>query len=185
MSLRSHFADKNSPIRQFLAIQFPNSRAFLREARRKVRLADTILPNPPDSDVHIPWTTIRMALHYRIRYYFGITPSDEMAAYHGSLRISPTKEFVAYSSRRMYLGEITAKDYGCVYLSPTTVQTYDKRERKVIFSKVLPGRRAYRDFFLQLDTLLEDIQPRGRKLGEVKEDALNRYCFVLGLFEQM
>ena len=184
MSLKSHLADNSSPIRQFLLTEFPNTTRFLKDARRQVRLADTIIPEPASANIHIPWTTIGMALHYRIRYYFGVTSIDEMVAYQAALQLSPTREFAVYNSRRMSQEEISAKANGSVYLSPTTVKTYDRTGRRVTFARVLPGRRGFRDFFLQLESLLEELQPSGRKLDKAEEDKLNRYCYVLGLFEQ-
>ena len=83
MSLSSHLEDKNSHIRQFLRTQFPNTRSFLAEARKMVREADTIVP-----DENVPWGLIGTALDYRIRYYFGITPHEELVAYKGARRLN-------------------------------------------------------------------------------------------------
>lgn len=40
-------------------------------------------------------------------------------------------------------------------------------------------------FFKDLEKLLGQVDPCGRKLGMVEERRLNRYCFVLALFEQL
>lgn len=40
------------------------------------------------------------------------------------------------------------------------------------------------EFFQNLDAMLEDVQPAGRKLNRDDESLLNRYCVVLALFEQ-
>ena len=79
MSLTGHLKDRNSPICQFLRTQFPNTRSFLEEARKQIRRPGTI---QPDEDV--PWGVIGTALDYRIRYYFDVTPYNELAAYKGA-----------------------------------------------------------------------------------------------------
>ena len=79
MSLTRHLKGRNSPIRKFMQTQFPNTKPFLADARKQVRAAYTI---HPDEDV--PWGVIGMALDYRIRYYFDVTPYDELAAYKGA-----------------------------------------------------------------------------------------------------
>ena len=79
MSLTGHLKNKDSPIRQFLRTRFPNTRSFLADDRKRIREADTIRPREA-----VPWFTIGTALDYRIRYYFGLTPSDQLNAYRGA-----------------------------------------------------------------------------------------------------
>jgi hypothetical protein len=40
-------------------------------------------------------------------------------------------------------------------------------------------------FFEQLETTLQAIQPAGRRLDAAEEQTLDRYCFILSLFEQV
>ena len=86
MPLTNHLRDKGSPIRAFLRHQFPKTRTFLRNPRKQLREAFTITPN-----TDVPWSTIGMALDYRIRYYFAVTPHEELAAHQGALRLSHSK----------------------------------------------------------------------------------------------
>lgn len=79
MSLTDHLKSKSSPIRQFFLDQFPNTRSFLADARKRVREASTVRP-----DADVQWSTIGMALDYRVRYYFGVTPHDKLIAYEGA-----------------------------------------------------------------------------------------------------
>jgi len=53
-------------------------------------------------------------------------------------------------------------------------------ERRYGLSSVL-----IRCFFEDLERLLRQVDPCGRKLGGVQERQLNRFCFVLALFEQL
>lgn len=46
-------------------------------------------------------------------------------------------------------------------------------------------RRLVKAFFEQLDATLQAIQPAGKRLDAAEEQTLNRYCFVLSLFEQV
>ena len=151
MSLSSHLKDKNSPVREFLRTEFPNSRAFLRDARKRVREANTVRPN-----MTVPWSTIGIALDYRIRYYFDITPHDKLVAYDGALHLS-------YQStvRDSSAGEITANP-----LAPTL-------------------KSGLRVFFSRLDALVESISPVGRWLEDTEENELNRHCIVLALLEEV
>ncbi len=90
MSLSRHVKDRSSPIGQFLRARFPNTRSFLREARKQVRSAELILPTlhepgfREDGKTRYPWSTIGLAVDYRIRYYFGVTPRDKLVAYSGA-----------------------------------------------------------------------------------------------------
>ena len=88
MSLSSHLEDKSSPIREFLRSRFSETRPFLRDARSQLRGTDTILPMAITVEkpgrTRYPWSTISMAVDYRIRYYFEVTPVDKLVAYSGA-----------------------------------------------------------------------------------------------------
>lgn len=47
------------------------------------------------------------------------------------------------------------------------------------------SRRLVYAFFESLDAMLQAIEPVARRLNEVEEQTLDRYCFVLSLFEQV
>ena len=79
MSLKAYIRDRKSPIAEFLRSQFPNDRSFLADARKQVRQAATIRPV---ADVR--WDIIGMAFDYRLRYYFAVTPYEELVAYKGA-----------------------------------------------------------------------------------------------------
>jgi hypothetical protein len=79
MSLTSHLKDISSPVRQFIHSQFPNNRAVVRDAKDVLVAATTTRPSSP-----VPYSTIGMALDYRLRYYFSITPSEALVAAKGA-----------------------------------------------------------------------------------------------------
>lgn len=79
MSLTSHLANRESVVRQFFFEQFPNTRSVTRECARILAGASTIRPNTT-----VPYGTLGTAIDYRIRYYFSITPSKDLVAWHGA-----------------------------------------------------------------------------------------------------
>ncbi len=87
MSLSSHLRDKNSPVKQFIQEQFPNTKAapFLVDARKQVAAGFTLRPAPGTG---FPWSVIGTAMDYRLRYYFDVTPVEHFVAYRGALRIT-------------------------------------------------------------------------------------------------
>ena len=158
MSLTGHLKDRNSPICQFLRTQFPNTRSFLEEARKQIRRAGTI---QPDEDV--PWGVIGTALDYRIRYYFGITPHEKLAAYRGSETLSDVQRI----AQSFQLG----------------VNSNGSKVDPMLAADV--ADYGYQGFFDSLDELLKRISPAGIRLAQPQEDSLNRYCVILSLMEQV
>lgn len=84
MSLSWHLRNKNSPINQFLQEQFPNTKAapFLVDARKQLRAAETIWPNAVLSRTDL--SAIGIAMDYRLRYYFDVTPVEKLIAFVGA-----------------------------------------------------------------------------------------------------
>ena len=92
MSLSSHLEDKNSPVGEFLRSRFSDTRTFLKDARKQVRSADTIIPAIEGTSY--PWGTIGMAVDYRIRCYFDVTAHDRLVAYGGARILSDPSPFI-------------------------------------------------------------------------------------------
>lgn len=152
MSLSSHLRNKNSPIRDFIRSQFPNTRELLKDGRRQIRNASMIRP-----DAKLPYSTIGIAIDYRIRYYFGVTPHSELVAFHGAtnLMMVPANLLVAP-------GRVP------VLRDEPAIETY-----------------VVLDFFRLLDELVGRNNPVGCRLPADEEDALNRYCVALALFDEV
>ncbi len=142
MSLTSNLIDKKSPVFQFLSSQFSNHRAFLSAPRKEMRLAHTILPTNATSH---PWATIGTALDYRLRYYFNVSPTEELIASKAATLI------------RMYAASVGG----------------------------IPELPNSFDFFSNLDAFLLEVRPEGRRLFKTDEDKLNRYCYILALYDQL
>lgn len=79
----SHLKDPRSPVRKFFSEQFPNTRPVTRECGRALSDAATIRPTRI-----VPYTTLGIALDYRLRYYFSVTPSEDLVAWPGAARVS-------------------------------------------------------------------------------------------------
>ena len=130
-------------IRRFFYKSFPNTSGVVREQNKKLAQVHTVLPES-SRDQPVPYGELGMAIDYRIRCYFGITPYRRLVAFGGAYR---------------------------------HMQTLDKRYS--ISSALI------RWFFEDLERFLRQVDPCRRNLGTVQERQLNRYCFVLALFEQL
>ncbi len=80
--MTSHLRDKNSPIRDFIRNQFPNTREFLKDGRQRIKNVPVIRP-----EAKLPYSTIGIAIDYRIRYYFDVTPYSELVAFQGAIKL--------------------------------------------------------------------------------------------------
>jgi hypothetical protein len=117
-----------------------------------------------------------MAIDYRIRYIFDITPSRHLTAWIGA-------------------PELTVKPWDSDDDIP--FDWYDVPEGMGIpipigangsIDEVAQGPYPLKliiSFFDKLDAILQAIQPIGRRLELEEERLLARYCFVLGLFEEV
>lgn len=81
MSLTSHIRNaKQSPIGQFLRQRFPHTAIITKETNAKLRASRALLP-----PIHPwPYDKIGSAMDYRIRYYFDITPGQQLVAWAGA-----------------------------------------------------------------------------------------------------
>jgi hypothetical protein len=154
MSLTSRLNDSKSPVRRFLSERFPNTRSVIRECRNTITNAETIRPTMP-----VPWSTLGIALDYRLRYYFGLTPARDLVAWAGAKRVSDDDIW---------------EDVG--------IGSYAIKARPNEPS--LP-RTAIESFFQELDEVLPELRPAGRQLDRQQEETLSRYCIVLALFEEV
>jgi hypothetical protein len=129
---------------------FPSIRTVGAACRSAVTGKPTILP-----PVAVPWGTIGHALDYRLRYYFGVTPNEELVAYSGMMRVSEGS-----SGDRF-------------------VKTLDELMTEPRWPNL--GRT----FFESLTLTLDRIDPVRRRLAIEGERALNLHCVVLAFFEQI
>ncbi len=145
MSLTSHLRDPQSPIGQFIRQHGSQTARIARVTNPQLRSAETINPG------FEPWVYSHLgtALDYRIRYFFAVTPSQQLIAYTGASLLP-----------------VQISDSGYPMEGPYSLDLIEA-------------------FFTRLDAFLETIQPVGRQLEAEVERMLARYCFVLGLFEEV
>ena len=153
MSLTSHLDDKNSPARVFMEEHFPRTRQVLSPVNTRLRRAETTRPAGRP-----PWMTIGTAFDYRARYFFEITPHEDLIAWKGATRVSDETTMVP-------VGDNAWISVGASANGPQLSET------------------AIQSFFNDLDDAVGQIRPSRRQLSSQDEELLNRYCYVLALFE--
>ena len=72
-------------IRRFFYEEFPHTRGVVREANRALAQTHTVRPES-SQDQAVPYGELGMAVDYRMRYYFAITPYRELVAFKGAYR---------------------------------------------------------------------------------------------------
>ena len=168
MSLTSHInstKSANDPVLRFFEERFPNTSPFVREPNKKLRAAETI----GLSGEHTSYTyaTLGTAIDYRLRYYFGVTPFEELVAWNGALTLVDNAEHVvgkdASSDLRLMASILSHKDH--------------------LTSQRLSSSLV-RDFFSSLEATLRQIDPVARSLENPAEENLARFCIVLALLDQ-
>jgi len=96
-----------------------------------------------------------MAIDYRIRYSFDLTPGRRLKAWKGAMLLTGLPSIPANEN-----GEMVIKQ------NPYSLQ-------------------LIQSFFDQLDATVKKVAPVGRRLEGVPDKELTRYCYVLSLFEQL
>ncbi len=161
MSWTAVLENPDHPLTQFINTRFPNIQVALSNVWRRLREADMIYP------VGAPRSALRhigRAFDYRLRYYFDVTPYDELVAYRSTLFLTNWTNYIA-----------TALAYG--EQLPEGVDEWDEDKHVPLPPGVLG------DFFKSLDSLLADCSPVNRRLSKNDEDEINRYCFALSQLE--
>lgn len=82
MSLTSHLKDPKSPVRRFMEERFADTRRVVGSTNALLRTAHTI--TPPALVGTYPYADVGHAIDYRLRYYFAVTPSEELVAWRGA-----------------------------------------------------------------------------------------------------
>ena len=108
-----HLADNG--IRRFFYEKFPNTRGVVREANRALAQTQTVRPESPPGQ-SVPYGELGMAVDYRIRYCFAITPYWELVAFGGADRhilsrdsqygLSPTLVWCFFEELERFVGQV-------------------------------------------------------------------------------
>lgn len=160
VGLTSELEDQDSRVRLFFAERFPNRRAIKRDVRDRTVDAPTIRPT-----VDVAWGTIGTALDYRLRFSF-----EAARALIGDLVGGG-------------LGLLTDESY------PPSIDPEPPLLAR-IGALILAGsglitKELAAEFFGGVAAAVRDARPFSRRLTLVEEDRLCRFCYVLGLFDEV
>ncbi len=174
MSLTSHLRDPNSPIGQFINQRFSQTSSITKVTNKRLRDLSTINPGFPSW----VYSHLGMAIDYRIRYSFHISKPQGLVAWSGiwQLALKPLESDDDISVSFDDIPDGTPIPIG-----------HDQTGRVVIveLAEGIYPPKLIEAFFGSLDTTLKAIQPVGRRLELEEERVMARYCFVLGLFEEV
>lgn len=166
MSLTSHLADPQSPVRHFLYEHFPHTRDLVGACRASLDDVQTIRPDV-DASVRPPFQTLGTALDYRLRYYFAVTPPHQFVAAKGALLL--TKDGFLWRdswTATVELPEAFRAGYG-----PPPKQA--------------PSTPLICEFLKHLEETAASVRPVARRCERTEEERLASCCYVLALFEQV
>ena len=155
MSLTSHLKQPQSPVYRFLLDRFPGAKTLASKINRELKGVPTVRPTD-----RVPYSTIGTALDYRLRYYFHLTPNQELVAWRGAGQVCGRP--------------VTVSD------GVEVAQWIPNEVGEPIFSEEVVDR-----FFASLNDVLDDFRPVGRRLEPSKEELLVRHCIVLAFFEEV
>ena len=206
MSLTSLLDNSRSPVSVFFKGRFPNTSPFLAEDRKRMRAARPIRHKDRSS-----LSIIGMAMDYRIRYYFGVTPFRELAAYDGARDLTDGQSMPSSVDLRAYregeaivvfdggsgksLGRGSIEEHPYFHSSVLDGETFIDAAQLATETAhaaipessdgCLPLKPEYREFFMSLDNLLTHCSPVGARMERSDEDELNRHCIALASMEQI
>lgn len=123
-------------------------------SNKEIKGAETIRPEGP-----VDWGTIGTAIDYRLRYYFGVTPKENLVAWLGARII---QQGIVHGTRE--------ED------PELLVALFEDMEA---VKDMIPG------FFSDLEEALSRLRPEHQRLGNEDEELLARYCVGLALSEQV
>ncbi len=169
MSLTSHLKDPASPIGQFIRQRFAHTTNLTRAANMQLRSMATLRPGTATPGY--PYSTLGIAIDYRLRYSFAITPHRYLVAWKGAMLLA--------------LRPLTSPSD--VEITPDELDELSKEIGMPFASRVAQGLyplRLITSFFASLEATLKALQPIGRQLPLEAEQTLDRYCYVLALFEE-
>lgn len=154
MSLSSHLKSaSSSPIGQYLRNRFPNTRAITAPANARLRSAPCL--RPEGGGASYPYALIGMAVDYRLRYFFAVTPAYEFVAWQGAQLLA---EHAWWPQADLSRG-------------PARPDYYAAEDLEALF--------------VALEEDIATLRPVGRLLTAQEDALLARYCFVLSLLEQV
>ena len=140
--------------------------------------------------MRVPWSTIGMAIDYRIRYYFAVTPLAELVAVHGGMRSIGAVDFQTHrsgsggsdNSASFAAAELVFAEPSALGEDPSpdvsVIGAPDSQEARIAAARA-------RQLLEHLGALTERCEPVGRRLHAGEEAELCRACYALALYEEL
>lgn len=160
MSLTSELDKRDSPVTRWFTERVSNIKPISEEWNVAVKAAPLIRP---ETDRRIPGT-VGTAFDYRLRYWFAVTPLEDLVASAGMRQLSPNASPI--TSRR------GAPDASLAL-------------RGLAPEESAPVVALLADFAASLESTVAVVDPVGGLRDDAHEQLLCRHCYVLGLFEEL
>jgi hypothetical protein len=160
MSLTAELDKKASPVTRWFNDWLPNAKPISADWNERVRSASTLRPK---TDQRIPGT-VGTAFDYRLRYSLAVTPLHDLTAASGMRLLDPLR----------------GRERGA-RVAPDPSLTLEGTHQ----ASMGPILGLIDDFERGLSTTIAELAPIGRVLDEAQEQLLCRYCYLLGLFEEI
>jgi hypothetical protein len=160
MSLTGELAKKDSPVTVWFKEWLPNTKPISKDWNTRVR---AIPLERPEKNLRVPGT-VGTAFDYRLRYYLAVTPIEKLVAGTGVRLLDASRS-------RTSKARSAPDDFLALYGEPPPTAA-------AVIALI-------EDFQHGLATTLDRLTPVGRALATSDEDLLCRYCYVLGLLEEL
>jgi len=160
MSLTAELDKKEGPVTRWFNDWLPNAKPISTDWNARLKSASTLRP---DTDQRIPGT-VGTAFDYRLRYSLAVTPLHELRAASGIHLLDPQRD--RRRPTRVAPDRFLALPRAPLASAAPIIGLIDEFER-------------------ELSAVLAELAPVGRALDDGQEQLLCRYCYLLGLFEEL
>jgi hypothetical protein len=160
VSLTAELDKKDSPVTRWFNEWLTNAKPVSTEWNARVKAVPVVRP---ETDQRIPGT-VGTAFDYRLRYYLAVTPLEDLVAATG-MRLLEAGRSCTRSTH-------AAPDAFLKLHGPPP-------------DAALPVADLIGEFQQAFAATLAELAPVGRSLADEQEDMLCRYCYLLGLFEEL
>jgi hypothetical protein len=160
MSLTGELANKESPVTLWFKEWLPDTKPVSKDWNERVKAVPV---RRPQTDLRVPGT-VGTAFDYRLRYHLAVAPLEQLVAGTGLrlLDVPRNRTSTARSAPDAFLA---------LYGAPP--------------AEAAPVSALIDEFKDGLTTTLSRLNPVGRALADSDEEVLCRYCYVLGLLEEL
>lgn len=169
----------DSPVSRFMRDRFPDVAALRPSWRDQVVGRPTMLPDM----VRPPWSTLGIAIDYRLRYYFAVTAPEEFAAISGMFHMGGVARVLSAENRSSELGPIdSGPEPGDDAIHVWAAGPGDGEVEA--WAEARTAAKLAWPFAQHLGSTTARVTPVGRRLTMEDEADLCSACYVLALYEE-